>query len=107
MDAHSSWGKRELNGNLAGNTGQFGRQGGIIKLGLVGGVSALEYLVLHLRPSPGFYRKLSLRQLRRRRRYRRHGDPQLWHSSLRTTSKVSAGRDASAVGGVRGRPRLD
>jgi hypothetical protein len=59
VDIHSSWGKRELNQHLAGPGGSFGREGALIKLGVLGGVGALQYLVLHRRPSAKLYRKLA------------------------------------------------
>lgn len=60
MDAGSSWGKRELNPGLSGNNGRFGIQGAVLKLGMVGGVLALESLVLRRRPSARFYRGLAI-----------------------------------------------
>ena len=53
----SSWGKRELNGPLAGSTGRFDGRSALLKLGVVGGVWTLEYLVL--RRQPALYRKLA------------------------------------------------
>ena len=60
LDAASSWGKRELNPNLAGNNGTFGGQGAVLKLGMIGGVLALESLVLRHQPSPKLYRRLAV-----------------------------------------------
>jgi hypothetical protein len=60
MDAQSSWGKHELNPNLSGNNGTFGRQGAVLKLGIVGGMCVLELLVLRHKPSTGLYRGLAL-----------------------------------------------
>jgi hypothetical protein len=60
LDVHSSWGKRELNSNLAGPDTTFGRKGALIKLGIQGGVFALECLVLRHRGSPRLYRSLAL-----------------------------------------------
>ena len=57
LDIQSSWGKRELNGPLAGSTGRFDGRSALIKLGVVGGVWTLEYLVL--RRQPALYRKLA------------------------------------------------
>ena len=51
MDVTSSWGKRELNPVLAGSKGTFGGRGAVLKLGIMGGVVAVEYLVLRHRPS--------------------------------------------------------
>jgi hypothetical protein len=60
MDARSSWGKHELNPTLSGNNGRFGREGSLIKLGIVGGMFAVESLVLRHRPASKFYRGLAL-----------------------------------------------
>jgi hypothetical protein len=60
MDAESSWGKHELNPNLSGNNGNFGRQGAVLKLGIVGGMFVLESLVLRHKPSTRWYRGLAL-----------------------------------------------
>ena len=60
LDMHSSWGKRELNGALAGTSGRFGTQGALIKAGLQGGLIAVEYLITRHRPSGKLYRTLSL-----------------------------------------------
>ena len=60
MDAHSSWGKHELNPNLSGNNGRFGRDGALLKLGIVGGMFLVESLVLRNRPSPKLHRALAL-----------------------------------------------
>jgi hypothetical protein len=60
MDAHSSWGKRELNLNLSANNGKFGPQGALAKLGIVGGMFVLESLVLHHKPCSKFYRSLAV-----------------------------------------------
>ena len=57
MDIHSSWGKRELNSTLAQSTGRFDGRSALIKLGVMGGVCTVEYLVLHRRPA--LYRKLA------------------------------------------------
>lgn len=59
MDAHSSWGKRELNQNLAGSNGSFGMHSALLKVGIVAGVCTVEYLVLRRHPSASLYRKLS------------------------------------------------
>ena len=60
MDIDSSWGKRELNSNLSGNNGRFGRDGALIKLGIVGGMFVVESLILRHRPSAKSYRGLAL-----------------------------------------------
>jgi hypothetical protein len=59
MDATSSWGKRELNPMLSGSGGTFGKEGALLKLGVAGGVVAVEYLVLRHRPSHSFARALA------------------------------------------------
>jgi hypothetical protein len=60
MDVRTSWGKYELNPNLAGNNGKFGREGALIKLGIVSGMVVLESVVLRHKPSKRFYRGLAL-----------------------------------------------
>lgn len=60
MDAESSWGKHELNPHLSGNNGSFGRDGALLKLGIVGGMFAVEFLVLHNRSSVKIRRGLAL-----------------------------------------------
>ena len=60
MDADSSWGKHELNPNLSGNNGRFGRDGALLKLGIVGGMFVVESLILRRRSSAKFYRGLAL-----------------------------------------------
>ena len=60
MDADSSWGKHELNPNLSGNNGRFGRDGALLKLGIVGGMFVVESLILRHRPSAKAYRGLAL-----------------------------------------------
>lgn len=59
MDAGSSWGKRELNPGLSGSNGRFGGQGAVLKLGMVGGVMGLEWLVLRRQPSAKLRRRLA------------------------------------------------
>jgi len=59
LDVHSSWGKHELNSTLAGPSGNFGRDGALIKLGFQGGLLGLEYLVTRGHPSGKLYRALS------------------------------------------------
>jgi hypothetical protein len=54
LDAHSSWGKPELNPLLAGSGGQFGTRSLVVKSALTGGsVTALWFI---LRRHPGFER---------------------------------------------------
>src|SRR5262245_38420183 len=60
MDARTSWGKYELNPNLSGNNGKFGREGVLIKLGIVSGIYVVESVVLRHKASKGFYRGLAL-----------------------------------------------
>ena len=60
LDAHSSWGKRELNPNLSGNQGTFGLLGALLKLGIQGSVFGAEYLILRRRPSARLYHLLTV-----------------------------------------------
>src|SRR6266545_1912132 len=60
MDARSSWGKYELNPSLSGNNGRFGRQGALLKLGIVGGTFVLESWLLRHQHSARFYRRVAL-----------------------------------------------
>jgi hypothetical protein len=60
LDVHSSWGKHELNSTLSGPTGNFGRDGALIKLGLQGGLMGLEFLITRGHPSGKLYRTLSI-----------------------------------------------
>ena len=59
MDARTSWGKYELNPNLSGKNGKFGREGALIKLGIVGGIFVVESVVLRRKASKRFYRGLA------------------------------------------------
>jgi hypothetical protein len=61
LDVHSSWGKHELNATLAsGNQTTFGAQGALIKMGLQGGLTGIEYLLTKGRTSGKVYRALSI-----------------------------------------------
>lgn len=60
MDVHSSWGKHELNSTLSGPSGNFGREGALLKLGLQGGLIGFEYLITRGHPSRRLYRALSV-----------------------------------------------
>ena len=60
LDIQSSWGKHELNPNLAGPSGNFGVQGALLKVGLQGGLAGVEYLLTRHRPSPRLYRALAV-----------------------------------------------
>jgi hypothetical protein len=60
MDARTSWGKYELNSNLSGKNGKFGREGTLIKLGIVSGMFVVESVVLRHKASKRFYRGLAL-----------------------------------------------
>ena len=60
MDARTSWGKYELNPNLSGKNGKFGREGALIKLGIVSGMFVVESLVLRHKASKRIYRGLAL-----------------------------------------------
>ncbi len=59
LDVHSSWGKHELNGALAGGNGTFGARGAALKLGMQGALLGVEYLLTRGRPHPRLYRVLS------------------------------------------------
>ena len=59
LDVHSSWNKHELNSALAGSSGNFGREGTLIKVGFQGGLLAFEYLITRGHPSGKLYRVLS------------------------------------------------
>jgi hypothetical protein len=50
VDAHSSVGKRELNGALRSADGTFGARGFGIKMGIVGGVLASQYVMVRKHP---------------------------------------------------------
>jgi len=60
MDARTSWGKYELNPSLSGKNGKFGREGMLIKLGIVSGMFVVESVVLRHKASKRFYRGLAL-----------------------------------------------
>jgi hypothetical protein len=60
MDVHSSWGKHELNSTLSGPSGNFGKEGALIKLGLQGGLIGFEYVITRGHPSRRLYRALSV-----------------------------------------------
>jgi hypothetical protein len=60
LDIHSSWGKRELNGLLAGPNQTFGKQGVLLKLAFQGGLMGAEYLLTRGRPTGKLYRALSI-----------------------------------------------
>ena len=59
MDVRSSWGKHELNPALANSSGNFGKEGALIKLGLQGGLFGAEYLITRGHPSRKVYRVLT------------------------------------------------
>jgi hypothetical protein len=60
LDVASSWGKHELNGALAGPSGNFGTQGALIKLAVQGGLLGFESLVLRRHNGEGrIYRILA------------------------------------------------
>ena len=60
MDVQSSWGKHELNSNLSGPTGTFGKQGALLKLGMQGGLFGIEYLITRGHPTGKMYRALAI-----------------------------------------------
>lgn len=55
LDAHSSWGRQELNPILAGQNGQFGGRAVAIKAGLVAGVAAAQFFLLRNNPEAEKY----------------------------------------------------
>ena len=59
-DIHTSWDKRELNPVLASRSPVFGRDAALIKMGILGGVCGVEYLLTRRRPSSRLYRALTL-----------------------------------------------
>src|SRR5579863_2786006 len=60
MDVHSSWGKHELNSTLSGPSGNFGKEGALIKLGFQGGLIGFEYLITRGHPSRKLFRALTV-----------------------------------------------
>ena len=60
MDVHSSWGKHELNSTLSGPSGNFGKEGVLLKLGFQGGLMGLEYLITRGHPTRKLYRALTI-----------------------------------------------
>ncbi len=60
IDVHSSWGKHELNQTLAGPSGNFGRQGALLKLAFQGGLMGFECLLMHHRPTARLNKVLSI-----------------------------------------------
>ena len=59
LDSHSSWGKPELNGLLAGPNHTFGSRGAIVKLAFQGSLLGAEYLITRGHPSGRLYRALA------------------------------------------------
>jgi hypothetical protein len=60
LDAHSSWGKRELNPTLATAAGTFGGRSLGLKLIFTGGLVGVEYLLARRRPGRTFYKVTSI-----------------------------------------------
>jgi len=60
LDVQSSGGKHELNSTLSSPSGNFGRDGALIKLGIQGGLMGLEFLITRGHPSGKLYRTLSI-----------------------------------------------
>ena len=60
LDVKSSWGKRELNPVLASPSGNFGAQGALIKMGVLGGVVGFEYLLTRGHSHGRLYRGLAI-----------------------------------------------
>ena len=50
LDISSSWGMRELNPVLAGRDGRFGIEAALVKVGVVGVVTGVEFLIVRHRP---------------------------------------------------------
>jgi hypothetical protein len=50
VDAHSSWGRQELNPLLRGAGGEFGMKAVAIKAAITGGVVGVQYLLLKKNP---------------------------------------------------------
>ncbi|MCP5109676.1 MAG: hypothetical protein GY953_02450, partial [bacterium] len=46
VDAHSSWGRPELNPLLASGSGRFGAKGIALKAGIAGGVAVAHYFLM-------------------------------------------------------------
>jgi hypothetical protein len=59
LDIQSSWGKHELNSTLASQSGDFGAQGALLKLGFQGGLISVEYLITRRHPGRRLYRTLA------------------------------------------------
>ncbi len=51
LDAHSSWGKREMNPLLAGPDGRFGTRAVAIKAAITGGALGMQWFMLRHKPS--------------------------------------------------------
>ncbi len=60
VDVHSSWGKHELNSTLSSQSGNFGKEGALLKAGLQGGLIGFEYLLTRKHQSRKLYRGLSI-----------------------------------------------
>jgi hypothetical protein len=60
LDVQSSWGKHELNPALSNNSGTFGVQGALLKLGLQGTLVGIEYLITRHHSSGKVYRALGI-----------------------------------------------
>jgi hypothetical protein len=60
FDVHSSCGKHELNGALAGANGSFGARGVALKLSMQAGMVAVERLLLGHRPTGRAYRAAAM-----------------------------------------------
>lgn len=60
LDVHSSWGKHELNGALAGTNGNFGGRGVAVKLSVQAGMVVAERLLLGHSPTGRGYRAAAI-----------------------------------------------
>ena len=50
LDAHSSWGQRELNPYAASANGRYGAKGLSIKIAYTAGMMAMEQVIIHVLP---------------------------------------------------------
>lgn len=58
FDAHSSWGRQELNPVLRGTNGEFGAKGIALKVGIASGVAIAQYFLL--RKNPGAEKSMAI-----------------------------------------------
>ena len=53
VDAHSSWGRQEMNPVLANENGRFGGKGIALKAGIAGGIAVAQYFLMKKSRSGG------------------------------------------------------